>query len=249
MLILAATPIGQVADASGRLADALVSADVVAAEDTRRLKRLASDLGRRDRRPGRVVLRGQRGAAHARARRDARRRPDDRAGDGRRDAQRVRSRLPARGRGDRGRRRRDRDPRPVRGAHGARGVGPAGRPVLLRGLPAPQGRRAHPRPHRAGDRASHDGVLRVAAPHRDVAAGDGRGVRRRPCRRGVPRADQDVRGGGPRRARRAGRVGCRPGAGRARRGHDRRRRSRRRGRALRARGPARRSSRRGRPTG
>ena len=45
MLILAATPIGQVADASGRLADALVSADVVAAEDTRRLKRLASELG------------------------------------------------------------------------------------------------------------------------------------------------------------------------------------------------------------
>jgi len=45
MLILAATPIGQVADASGRLAEVLVSADVVAAEDTRRLKRLASDLG------------------------------------------------------------------------------------------------------------------------------------------------------------------------------------------------------------
>ncbi len=44
MLILAATPIGQVADASGRLADALATADVVAAEDTRRLKRLASDL-------------------------------------------------------------------------------------------------------------------------------------------------------------------------------------------------------------
>ena len=45
MLILAATPIGQVADASGRLAGALASADVVAAEDTRRLKRLASELG------------------------------------------------------------------------------------------------------------------------------------------------------------------------------------------------------------
>jgi 16S rRNA (cytidine1402-2'-O)-methyltransferase len=45
MLILAATPIGQVADASGRLAEALASADVVAAEDTRRLKRLAADLG------------------------------------------------------------------------------------------------------------------------------------------------------------------------------------------------------------
>lgn len=45
MLILAATPIGQVADASGRLAELLATADVVAAEDTRRLKRLASDLG------------------------------------------------------------------------------------------------------------------------------------------------------------------------------------------------------------
>ena len=45
MLILAATPIGRVADASPRLAELLASADVVAAEDTRRLKRLASDLG------------------------------------------------------------------------------------------------------------------------------------------------------------------------------------------------------------
>jgi len=45
VLILAATPIGTVADASGRLATALADADVVAAEDTRRLRRLASDLG------------------------------------------------------------------------------------------------------------------------------------------------------------------------------------------------------------
>ncbi|MEO6604936.1 MAG: 16S rRNA (cytidine(1402)-2'-O)-methyltransferase [Aeromicrobium sp.] len=45
MLILAATPIGQVADASSRLGEALASADVVAAEDTRRLKRLTSELG------------------------------------------------------------------------------------------------------------------------------------------------------------------------------------------------------------
>ena len=43
--MLAATPIGRVADASPRLAELLASADVVAAEDTRRLKRLASDLG------------------------------------------------------------------------------------------------------------------------------------------------------------------------------------------------------------
>ncbi|MEO9323393.1 16S rRNA (cytidine(1402)-2'-O)-methyltransferase [Nocardioides sp. C4-1] len=45
MLVLAATPIGRVADAPPRLADELASADVVAAEDTRRLKRLTTDLG------------------------------------------------------------------------------------------------------------------------------------------------------------------------------------------------------------
>lgn len=44
MLILGATPIGRPADASARLAEALATADVVAAEDTRRLRRLASDL-------------------------------------------------------------------------------------------------------------------------------------------------------------------------------------------------------------
>lgn len=45
MLILAATPIGRADDASPRLVAALGSADVVAAEDTRRLRRLAADLG------------------------------------------------------------------------------------------------------------------------------------------------------------------------------------------------------------
>jgi 16S rRNA (cytidine1402-2'-O)-methyltransferase len=45
VLVLAATPIGRAADASARLAELLASADVVAAEDTRRLRRLASDLG------------------------------------------------------------------------------------------------------------------------------------------------------------------------------------------------------------
>ena len=45
MLILAATPIGRADDASPRLAEALATAEVVAAEDTRRLRRLASDLG------------------------------------------------------------------------------------------------------------------------------------------------------------------------------------------------------------
>ena len=45
VLVLAATPIGRVADAPPRLAEELASADVVAAEDTRRLRRLVADLG------------------------------------------------------------------------------------------------------------------------------------------------------------------------------------------------------------
>ncbi len=44
-LIVAAVPIGQSEDASPRLASALASADVVAAEDTRRVRRLAAALG------------------------------------------------------------------------------------------------------------------------------------------------------------------------------------------------------------
>ena len=53
VLVLAATPIGRVADAPPRLAEELASADVVAAEDTRRLKRLTGELGVAV--PGRVV--------------------------------------------------------------------------------------------------------------------------------------------------------------------------------------------------
>jgi 16S rRNA (cytidine1402-2'-O)-methyltransferase len=45
VLVLAATPIGRPDDAPPRLARELAGADVVAAEDTRRLKRLAADLG------------------------------------------------------------------------------------------------------------------------------------------------------------------------------------------------------------
>ncbi len=45
VLVLAGTPIGQVADAPPRLAAELAGADVIAAEDTRRLKRLTTDLG------------------------------------------------------------------------------------------------------------------------------------------------------------------------------------------------------------
>jgi 16S rRNA (cytidine1402-2'-O)-methyltransferase len=45
VLVLAGTPIGDAADASPRLREELAGADVVAAEDTRRTRRLASDLG------------------------------------------------------------------------------------------------------------------------------------------------------------------------------------------------------------
>ncbi len=53
VLVLAATPIGRVSDAAPRLAEELAAADVVAAEDTRRLARLTRDLGVATR--GRVV--------------------------------------------------------------------------------------------------------------------------------------------------------------------------------------------------
>jgi 16S rRNA (cytidine1402-2'-O)-methyltransferase len=53
VLVLAGTPIGDVADAPPRLSAELAAADVVAAEDTRRLRRLAAALGVEV--PGRVV--------------------------------------------------------------------------------------------------------------------------------------------------------------------------------------------------
>ena len=45
ILVLAGTPIGDVSDAPPRLAEELAGADVVAAEDTRRLRRLTQALG------------------------------------------------------------------------------------------------------------------------------------------------------------------------------------------------------------
>lgn len=52
-LLIAATPIGNTGDASERLREALMSAPVIAAEDTRRLERLTASLGIRY--TGRVV--------------------------------------------------------------------------------------------------------------------------------------------------------------------------------------------------
>jgi 16S rRNA (cytidine1402-2'-O)-methyltransferase len=45
VLVIAGTPIGDPTDASPRLREELSNADIVAAEDTRRTRRLASDLG------------------------------------------------------------------------------------------------------------------------------------------------------------------------------------------------------------
>jgi 16S rRNA (cytidine1402-2'-O)-methyltransferase len=51
--VIAGAPLGRAGDASARLRDALASAAVIAAEDTRRLRRLCQDLGVSP--PGRVV--------------------------------------------------------------------------------------------------------------------------------------------------------------------------------------------------
>ncbi len=53
ILVLAGTPIGDVDDAPPRLARELASADVIAAEDTRRLRRLTAALGVEP--PGRIL--------------------------------------------------------------------------------------------------------------------------------------------------------------------------------------------------
>ena len=58
LLVIAGTPLGDPRDASPRLADELATADVVAAEDTRRLRRLAARPRGRGLRTGRVLLRG-----------------------------------------------------------------------------------------------------------------------------------------------------------------------------------------------
>ena len=83
--------------------------------------------------------------------------------------------------------------------------------------PRRAGERARRFAELAGERADA-GLLRIAAPAGRDAGRAGRGVRPGPRRRGVPGADQDARGGHPRHARRAGRMG---GGGRARRDHHR----------------------------
>ena len=141
VLVLAATPIGDARDAAPRLGDELASADVIAAEDTRRLRRLCQALDVNPR--GSVVSYHEHNEAArtATSSRDFARalasssspmpvcRPSP-------------TRVPPRVGGRRDRRAGDLRAGPVGGAHGAGGVRAAGRPVLLRGVPATQGRRA-----------------------------------------------------------------------------------------------------------
>ena len=44
-LTLAATPLGNPGDASPRLKDAIIAAEIIAAEDSRRFHRLCADIG------------------------------------------------------------------------------------------------------------------------------------------------------------------------------------------------------------
>ncbi len=162
-LLIGATPLGQPSDASARLVKALRSADVIAAEDTRRIRTLAQAL---DVKPaGKVVsLYDQNEATRVPALvaeiaagatvllvSDAGMPlisdPGYRlvaacidAGAG--------GPLPA---------------RPVGGDDGAGGVGPAVGEVLLRGLRAAQALRADVLAGHAGDGTAHLRVLRVAA--------------------------------------------------------------------------------------
>ena len=158
------------------------------------------DLGVELDRPGRLLLRRQRGRPHPRAGRGA-------AG-GRsgccwsptpgcpRCPTPATGWWPPRSRpGVRG----DRRARPVGRAHragavaGCRWTGSASR-ASCRARPASGPARLA----ELADRAAHDGLLRGAAPAGRRAGRDGRGVRRRPAGRRVPGADQDLRGGTPR---------------------------------------------------
>ena len=151
VLVLAATPIGDPRDAAPRLADELRLADVVAAEDTRRLRRLCQDLDVDPDRPG---------ASRYHEHNEAERTPElvERLREGARVLVVTDAGMPsvsdpgyrlvsaAVGIDVPGHRR----PRAVRGAHGARRLRSAGRPVLLRGVPPPQAGGADAGPRGAG---------------------------------------------------------------------------------------------------
>ena len=196
VLVLAGTPIGDVADASPRLLRELGGADVIAAEDTRRLRGLLDRLGLDT--PARVVsyFEGNESARTPELVAELIGRSPRRAGHRRRHALGVRPRLPAGGR--RGRAPASGSPRcPGRPRCSPRWPSPACRSTASasRGsCRARPGNGAGGWPQLAAE-AAHDGVLRGAAPDGGDPGGDGRRLRCRTFGRGLPRADQDLRGG------------------------------------------------------
>ena len=213
-LIVCATPIGNLEDASPRLARALAEADLVACEDTRQTRKLLTHLG--------VTTRMT--SYHEVGEKERAKELAERVAAGLRLALVSDAGMPAvsdpgyhlvaacleRGAAGRGR------PRPQRRPGRAGGQRAAHRPVLLRGVPAPPARPARPAPGRAGRRAPDDGVLRGPAPGPGHPGGDGGGLRARPGRGGRPRAHQGARAGAARPPGRGPRPAGRPGpAGRA----------------------------------
>src|SRR6202046_2102596 len=167
VLTLAGVPIGRPEDAPPRLPAELATADVVAAEDTRRVRQLAAALN--------VTIAG-RGMSYydvIETRRAEQLAAELAAGKnvlvvtdagmpGISDPgyRVVAAAVAAGGRGTRvpgaaGGGPAPPRPRPLRLAH---------RPVLLRGVPAAQARRTGEAVRRAGGRTAHPGVLRIAAP-------------------------------------------------------------------------------------
>ena len=165
--------------------------------------------------PGAVVLRGQRAGRMPRAGRASCGPAGRPAGHRRRDAERVRPRLPAGRRRRRGRRAGDRAARARRRSPPRSRVSglPVDRFCFEGFLPRKPGEPAA-RAGRAGRRARGRMVF-FEAPHRLAAtlADAGRGARPGPAGRGLPGADQDLRGGAPGHAGRAGRLGGRTASG------------------------------------
>ena len=173
VLVLAGTPIGRPDDASPRLAEELATADVVAAEDTRRLKRLTTDLG--------VTVTGQ--VVSYFEGNEERRTPVllEALLAGKRVLLVTDAGMPSVS--DPGYRlvaaavaadvRVTAVPGPSAVLTALARLRAAGRPVLLRGLPAAQGGGARAPAGRPGRRAAHAGLLRGSAPHRGRAGRDG----------------------------------------------------------------------------
>ena len=166
MLLLAATPIGNLGDASRRLVEALETREVIAAEDTRTTVQLLRGLGIENR-PRLIAL-------HEHNERDKAAELVELAREGdlllMSDAGMPTVSDPgfvlvqaaiAGGRAGLG------APRPERGADGARGQRPADRPVRVRGVPPAQGPAARAARARGRDRApSSSSSRRTASPTR-----------------------------------------------------------------------------------